>query len=112
MQLRIEHGRQGSSHRAHFASQPATILLPYLNLRSQADLKIDLHTHILPKDWPDLHERYGYGGWVKLDHYCPGCARMMIDGEPFREIKSNCWDTNERLNDCDHHGSTIATTTA
>jgi len=76
-------------------------------LRSQAELKIDLHTHILPRDWPDLHEKYGYGGWAKLDHYCPTCARMLIDGEGVREINSNCWDEAERISDCDAHGVSV-----
>jgi aminocarboxymuconate-semialdehyde decarboxylase len=67
-------------------------------------LKIDIHTHILPKDWPDLRERYGYGGFVQLDHYRPGCARMLRDGECFREIGSNCWDARTRLRDGDEFG--------
>jgi aminocarboxymuconate-semialdehyde decarboxylase len=67
-------------------------------------LKIDIHTHILPKDWPNLRERYGYGGFVQLDHYRPDCARMLKDGECFREIESNCWDTETRLRDCDESG--------
>mgnify|MGYP001409094601 CR=1 FL=1 len=29
---------------------------------------LDLHTHILPERWPDLAERYGCGGWMRLDH--------------------------------------------
>jgi len=70
-------------------------------------LKIDLHTHILPQDWPDLKEKYGYGGFVQLDHYKPCCAKMMIDGKAFREIKSNCWDTSERIKDCDVAGVTM-----
>src|SRR5690606_3607251 len=64
-------------------------------------LKIDIHTHILPRDWPDLAERYGYGGFVQLEHHGPGCARMMIDGKEFREIEANCWDPAVRLSDCD-----------
>ncbi len=64
-------------------------------------LKVDLHTHILPESWPDLRARYGYGGWVQLEHHAPCRARMMIDGRPFREIRDNCWDPARRLEECD-----------
>ncbi len=67
-------------------------------------LKIDIHTHILPENWPNLKERYGYGGFVQLDHYRPCCARMMIDGKAFREIESNCWDPDVRIDECNKHG--------
>ncbi|MEX2496330.1 MAG: amidohydrolase family protein [Woeseia sp.] len=64
-------------------------------------MKIDIHTHILPRNWPDLGKRYGYGGFVQLEHHGPGCARMMIDGKEFREVEANCWDPGTRLADCD-----------
>ncbi len=67
-------------------------------------LKIDIHTHILPENWPDLKERYGYGGFVQLEHHGPGCARMMIDGKEFRDIQANCWDPAVRLKDSDACG--------
>jgi aminocarboxymuconate-semialdehyde decarboxylase len=67
-------------------------------------LKIDIHTHILPERWPDLRERYGYGGWVRLEHHCPGCAKMMVDDRFFREIESNGWDPGTRIGDCDATG--------
>ena len=63
-------------------------------------LKIDIHTHILPKNWPNLKERYGYGGFVQLEH-CSGCSRMLIDGEHFRDVTKNCWDPNTRIEECD-----------
>jgi aminocarboxymuconate-semialdehyde decarboxylase len=66
--------------------------------------KIDLHTHILPHDWPNLRDRYGYGGFVELEHSGPGCARMSIDGRHFRTIEENCWEPRRRLEDCDRHG--------
>jgi len=55
-------------------------------------LKIDIHTHILPPDWPNLKERYGYGGWVQLERHGPGCSHMTLDGSFFREVEANCWD--------------------
>src|SRR5947209_8007331 len=67
-------------------------------------MKIDLHTHILPKNWPDLRERYGYGGFVQLEHHGVGCARMVVDGKSFREITDSCWDPGRRLEDCGRHG--------
>lgn len=70
-------------------------------------LKIDIHTHILPEDWPNLKDKYGYGGFVQLDHYKPCCARMMIDGKAFREIESNCWDPEIRIKECDSHRTQV-----
>ena len=67
-------------------------------------MKIDIHTHILPKEWPNLKEKYGYGGWVHLDHHKTGCARMIKDEHFFREVESNCWNPSVRINECDNHG--------
>ena len=67
-------------------------------------MKIDIHTHILPKEWPNLKERYGYGGWISLDHHKTGCARMMKDEHFFREVESNLWDSNVRINESNNHG--------
>jgi aminocarboxymuconate-semialdehyde decarboxylase len=67
-------------------------------------LKIDCHTHVLPPRWPDLAERYGYGGWVQLREHGPGCAHMLKDGKFFREVRANCWDPDMRLEDCEAHG--------
>jgi aminocarboxymuconate-semialdehyde decarboxylase len=70
-------------------------------------MKIDLHTHILPREWPNLRDRYGYGGFVQLEHHGPGCARMAIDGKHFRTIEDNCWEPRRRIDDCDRHGVTV-----
>jgi aminocarboxymuconate-semialdehyde decarboxylase len=67
-------------------------------------MKIDLHTHILPKNWPDLKEKYGYGGWVQLDHHHPCKANMVVDGKVFREIDENCFNPDARIKECDKSG--------
>lgn len=67
-------------------------------------MKVDLHTHILPESWPDLEQRYGYGGFVRLDHHAPCRARMMIGQQFFREIEDNCWSPQRRIADCDQAG--------
>lgn len=67
-------------------------------------LRIDLHTHILPKQWPDLRARYGYQGFVRMEHVAPCRARMVIGDTPFREVDDTCWDPARRLADCDRVG--------
>ena len=68
-------------------------------------LKIDVHTHILPKDIPNWKERFGYGGFVTLEHHKPCCARMLKDdGKFFREIEDNCWSAERRIEECNNFG--------
>jgi aminocarboxymuconate-semialdehyde decarboxylase len=65
-------------------------------------LKIDVHTHILPKDIPKWKGKFGYGGFIGLDHYTPGCARMLRDdGKTFRDVEENCWSAAKRIEECD-----------
>jgi len=70
-------------------------------------VKIDLHTHILPRAWPDLDARYGYSGFVRMDHYRPCCARMMIGDRFFREVGDNVWDPQRRIEECDRTGVAV-----
>jgi aminocarboxymuconate-semialdehyde decarboxylase len=71
-------------------------------------LKIDIHTHILPKDIPKWKDKFGYGGFIQLEHNGPGCARMMKDdGHFFREIEDNCWDPQKRILEIDELGINV-----
>ncbi|MEP7213553.1 MAG: amidohydrolase family protein [Acidobacteriota bacterium] len=71
-------------------------------------LKIDVHTHILPKDIPNWKDKFGYGGFIHLEHNGPGCARMMKDdGHFFREIEDNCWDPQKRILESDRFGVNV-----
>ncbi len=68
-------------------------------------MKIDIHTHILPEHIPNWKEKFGYGGFIKLDHHKPCCAKMMKDdGKFFREIEDNCWSPETRIKECEQQG--------
>ena len=71
-------------------------------------LKIDVHTHILPRDIPDWKSKFGYGGFIQLEHSGPGCALMKKDdGQEFREIEENCWNPVRRIEEMDAAGVTV-----
>ncbi|XP_046846631.1 2-amino-3-carboxymuconate-6-semialdehyde decarboxylase-like isoform X2 [Xenia sp. Carnegie-2017] len=69
--------------------------------------KVDIHSHILPKQWPDLKKRYGYGGFIKLYHHCQGKAEMWKDETLFRVIDQNCWCSETRITEMDKTGVTV-----
>ncbi len=65
-------------------------------------LTVDIHTHIIPEHIPNFREKFGYGGFITLDHHKPCRARMMQDGRFFREIHDNCWDPQVRIKESNH----------
>lgn len=70
-------------------------------------MKVDLHTHILPREWPDLDKKYGYPGFVRLEH-CDECsARMMIGNRFFRHITDRTWNPKRRIEDMARTGVTM-----
>src|SRR5437773_12532810 len=71
-------------------------------------LKIDVHTHILPRELPRWKEKFGYGGFIQLEHSGPGCARMIKDnGDEFRDIEENCWSPYKRIEEMDAAGVNV-----
>ena len=60
-------------------------------------LKIDMHTHIIPKNLPDWQNKFGYDGFIRLDHHKDHWARMMQGDKFFREINYNCWNPEVRI---------------
>ena len=73
------------------------------NRKRSSVLTIDIHTHILPESLPDFRSKYGYGDFVRLEHHKPGFARMVSNGEVFREVGATTWDPERRLAECDTH---------
>ncbi len=51
--------------------------------------------------------RYGYDGFVRLDHHQPCRARMIRGDTVFREIDDRCWGPDRRLRDCAESGVTV-----
>ena len=63
---------------------------------------VDIHTHILPENIPNFKSRFGYGGFIHLEHHKPCCAKMMMDDKFFREVEDNCWSAEARMKECAH----------
>lgn len=67
-------------------------------------LKIDIHAHYLPRDWPDLAQRFGDARFPVIHHTDDGRHRVYKDGKFFRELFSNTWDAELRIAEYEKFG--------
>lgn len=68
-------------------------------------MKIDIHTHILPPEIPKFKDKFGYGGFIQLEKQSPCSAKMLWDdGRFFRDVQSNVWDPETRVQEADENG--------
>ncbi|GAA4710066.1 amidohydrolase family protein [Phytohabitans rumicis] len=65
---------------------------------------VDVHTHVVPKGWPDLSVEAGGTGWPWLRLDSEREAMIMVGETEFRPIGANCWDPPTRLSDMDDDG--------
>jgi aminocarboxymuconate-semialdehyde decarboxylase len=65
---------------------------------------VDVHTHVVPKGWPDLAAACGGSGWPWLRVDSERAAMIMVGEKPFRPVSAGCWDANTRLADMSTDG--------
>jgi aminocarboxymuconate-semialdehyde decarboxylase len=62
-------------------------------------LKIDVHSHILPSDWPNLAEKYGDARFPVMVN-ADGHHRIYRGNKFFREVWQNSFDAEFRIEEC------------
>lgn len=67
---------------------------------------LDVHTHLVPRGWPDLAAACGGADWPWLRVDSEREAMIMIGERGFRPIGAPCWDGPTRLSDMDADGVT------
>ncbi|MDG4830580.1 amidohydrolase family protein [Solwaraspora sp. WMMD1047] len=69
---------------------------------------IDVHTHYVPRGWPDLGTAAGGGDrWPWLRVTSERDAMIMVGSEEFRRIGADCWSGELRLAEMDRTGVAI-----
>ncbi|MCR8922814.1 amidohydrolase [Dasania sp. GY-MA-18] len=68
---------------------------------------IDLHSHFLPKSWPDLAQRFGTPDWPSMRHTEAGKAMIMVGDKEFRPVYEACWNPAVRIEEMDKHSIDI-----
>lgn len=65
--------------------------------------KVDIHSHFLPKSWPDLAERFGTPDWPWMRHSGDGRAMLMRGDEEFRPVTEAVWNPAVRIEQMDRN---------
>jgi aminocarboxymuconate-semialdehyde decarboxylase len=59
-------------------------------------LAIDIHTHVVPIDFPAYGGRHGEARWPQMRDADCGHRSVIIDGKVFRTVSRECWDIDRR----------------
>ena len=65
---------------------------------------VDVHTHAIDDDLPDLRRAYPHDRWPSIDRTGDTEARLMFGGQQYRLIDHRCWSPRARLVDMDRKG--------
>lgn len=57
---------------------------------------VDMHAHVVPEHFPAVNSR---PGWPSMDHFEPGRAKVIINGENYRTVHNGSWDSERRVAD-------------
>ncbi|MSV73298.1 MAG: amidohydrolase family protein, partial [Actinobacteria bacterium] len=69
---------------------------------------IDVHSHSVPRGWPDLAEATGVPGawpWLRVDSERE--AMVMVGTSEFRRVTDSAWSADTRLADMDADGIAV-----
>jgi aminocarboxymuconate-semialdehyde decarboxylase len=60
---------------------------------------IDIHTHMVPRDFPAYRGCAPGAPWPSMRHECAGHANIMISGKLFRTVGEAAWSVPHRIAD-------------
>eukprot|EP00762_Andalucia_godoyi_P008583 ANDGO_04597.mRNA.1 2-amino-3-carboxymuconate-6-semialdehyde decarboxylase len=70
--------------------------------------RIDVHAHLMPSHIPNWKEKFGYGGFMTLQHLPDRTVDMVYDdGQFFRKVERNCYDVQARIVEMDEKGVSV-----
>jgi aminocarboxymuconate-semialdehyde decarboxylase len=69
--------------------------------RSEAAVRIDMHSHVIPPAWPDWGKRCGSGPWPNVIARGDGATMLMIGDKPFCPVDERFWSGAKRIADMD-----------
>jgi aminocarboxymuconate-semialdehyde decarboxylase len=65
--------------------------------------QVDLHTHAIDPDLPDIGQRHE-GTFPVVRRTAPDRAQIFMDGQFYREVDERCWSAEARVKDMDAEG--------
>jgi aminocarboxymuconate-semialdehyde decarboxylase len=68
---------------------------------------VDVHTHAIDFDLPDLRQAYPHDRWPRVERINETDASLMFGGLPYRRVDHRCWSPQARLADMDRDGVAV-----